>query len=529
MTMLLNPFARIGQLEAALRETQQIADRAARSYQAKLELLENRTTDIEARYRNDGFEVLGKRADTEDIVKARRGYAGTYADLAGIRRRFGISKRLVNMHAEYCFGGGVEAPTVRDEKVSQMLADWWFEPTNQRAMFNCEAQHMRSANLLVDGSLFVACIRGDRVNPMLVRRMDPLQFFDVITHPDDESAVLYYQRRYTPKLWDPAQDRWRDGGTEAVLYYPDIDNDGTGELDDPYAGELNIARDGAGNPIHVLRYRMNALSPTDMGQGIMLELMEYELPMLGLVEDQLTVSASTAAYMNTAVAKGGSKQVSAAAAYLGQSGDNPTNAQPNAGDWTITNEGLALSINRAGTQAGDNRQNVRMVQIPMAAISGTALHYMGDPENANLATAQAMEGPVQKHFEAYQSFWTYIYARLATKAMADAGTDLRAGGHNLNVPMPELVVEDLLERMEAIGYMADRDWASRKQATRLSWVAMGAADPTAETEEALDAVENDEDDKQGPLTTEMTPPAKQVGEVLPDEQAPPVPTAGPAE
>lgn len=519
--MLLNPFAKLRQLETALREADDRARRMALTYESKIDLIETRTADIEARYANDGFSELGARPEAVDVLTARRGYLGTYTDLAGLTRRFSISKRLVNMHAEYCFGGGVEAPTVGDDPIDAALKRWWFEPTNQRALFNVEAQHRRSANLLVDGSVFLACVQGDAISPTLVRWIDPVQFVGVVTHPEDESQVLYYQRKYRPKVWNAAAGGWNDSLEEVTLYYPDIDNDGT--TDDPYAGKFPVAVDKLGNPIQVLRFRLNALMSADQGQGIMRELMDFEINMLALMEDQLTVSAATAAYMNTAVVKGGAKQIAAAQSYLGQSGDNPTNAQPNAGDWTVHNEGVALNVNRAGTNAGDNRQNIRMVQMPMAALSGVALHYMGDPENANLATAQAMEGPVQKHFEAYQSYWTYIYARLAQKAMEDAGHDIRRNAdYNLNVPMPELVIADLLDRLEAIGYMAERDWASRNQATREAWRAMGAADPTAETQEALESVEEDPDDELP--TTEMSPPVPGV-----QNEPPPVPTAGDTE
>ena len=53
----------------------------------------------------------------------------------------------------------------------------------------------------------------------------------------------------------------------------------------------------------------------------------------------------------------------------------------------------------------------------MAAVAtGTPLHYLSDEENANLATAQAMQEPTNRHYSRRQRYFTFFLRDLTATA-----------------------------------------------------------------------------------------------------------------
>lgn len=484
----------IADLSARLAEAEGYAKRQARLMEA---LPGTITRQVEEKLKATGAweNLSGVTGDwAEDITKARKAYRGEYRDNAGLRRLFGMSCRVVNMHSEYCFGGGLECPAVADEALAQHLADWWWYQPNQEAAFSMPSQRRLSASMLVDGSLYLALFAATRTRPLGVRVMDPLEFSGVVTHPDDKSKILYHVRKHRPGKLDRNTGRMVYDAPEQVTYYPDVDSldpRSMREFPDPYAadadglGGLPVAKEQeSGQPIAILRVCMGDLAASDRGQGIMRPMMDWELRILRMAEDQAIISAATAALMNEITVKGGASAVAAVTSHFGQDTASPTTYPSNTGDFNVHNEAVKMDISRAPTGAYEARQNWRMMAMPMVAIGGVALHYIGDPENANLATASSMEGPILKHFLGYQGLWGYVNRRLAQEALVPwTGREEQV---DITVPMPELVVEDMLDNMQAIALMQDKGWATDEQAAREAWSARGAADVEAEVATAME-------------------------------------------
>lgn len=500
--------ARIAGLESALaRQAKTIGHLSSR-------LQESTTTDHAAKLQRSGtWTELGTNASADAIKQARQAYLEEWADKAGILRRFPYSKRAINMTAEFCFGGGLEAPVTGDDTLKDALAKWWAWPANQQAMFSMPAQHELSAYLLVDGCLMLACFEGTPGQPMLVRPMDRLEFSEVITHPDDSRKVLYYKREWTPVEYNDRAERVVNP-TPRVLLYTDIDNreDDT-DYDDPYREPLDaiIAKDKRGAPVRILRVKINSLGPNDWGHGIMLPLMDWELMAEEVAQDAATMSKASAALAIRLIVEGDESDVAAAEAYWGQEDTNPTVGASNAGDINVMNQAADLSVSRASTGADESYRNMRIFRQSMAVASGWALHYLGDPENANLATTSSMELPILKHALWYQGLWTYIYTRLAREALRASP---KADDAQILVTMPDLVIADLLDRIEAIKAGEDAGWATEEQATTEYWTAMGAADVAAETEKALAEAEKEraEMEKQMAERVPWPPPEEAGGE-----------------
>jgi len=445
---------------------------------------------------------------TTQIEAARAGYDGTWKDNAGVTRPFGTSRRIVDMHAEYCFGGGVEAPTVfpkegdtEAEVIEQVLRDWWLYPPNQETAFDFESQLRLSSKVLVDGVLFFACFAPTPGRPMLLRLLDPLQMGSPVTAPDDASKVLYHTRKWTNSSWSVKTGAYQPTGAPQLRYYPDIDIESSEDIENPYEAEIGkaLAKDKHGNPIRVLQ----------IGDwySMMLAMMVWEKQFLAIAEDQVTLSAASAKFAQWLTVDGGQTDVDSAAAYYGQTGTNPTTAPGGAADLNVTNPAAKYSFNRGSVGAGEANSTRRMLQMPQAAVGGVSLHYIGDPENANLATASAMEGPQLKHFQTYQGRWTNTYVKLAKEALRGEVDDTR--NRKIHIPMPDLLQADLTDKADSLKVAQDAGWMRKEQAAMIFWKALGAADPTAEVETAM----ADEEEAQEPEA--------------PAVQQPPLPTEAP--
>ena len=437
----------------------------------------------------------------QQVRDARAAWRDCYKDYAGSTRIFSTAKHLVRLHADYAFGGGLEAPTARNDEYTDLLSEWWWYPENQQSFCSFDAQKRLSASLLVDGELFLACYASTNGRPMLVRIIDPLEIQQAVVHPDDAQKVLYWERRYAPMQFNAARGEYEQvkGGQELRRYYTDIDNSEESEYEDPYArdgafGE-RLAVDNSGQPVKVLHIAPNALKATDRGTGIMYAMIGWELMIMDNAIDQATISKATAGLMNILTVAGGQDNVDAAVAHFGQSGDNPSTFASNVADVNVMNDQAKMTVMRASSQSAEATENSRLYLRQEAITAGCAPHYAGDPENANLATATAMESPQLTHFQGYQGVWTNVITRLgqeAIKQSARGSKDIPREEMDVFVPMPNIVGRELKAEMESIELMEGNGWATKEQAAILAHTAIGAADVTSEVEKAMEAQEEKE-------------------------------------
>jgi uncharacterized protein (DUF736 family) len=519
------------QMQEQLREAQaaqdQLRDRLDRQGRllthVRSQLRESTTTDTERKLARSGaWDPLGgASANLTDIVNGRLGYLERWTDKAGRKRRFSTSRRAIDLHADFCFGGGLEAPVTGDENLDEFLSNWWHSPQNQASAFSMTAQKRMSASLLIDGCVLLAC-HGVGKPRMQVRPMDRLQFRQVVTHPDDASRVLYYERRWTPAKFERGE--YRPDGRERVLYYTDAANDPSDpDYDDPYREELAernaIALDKSGQPVLMVRGCASSLSVQDWGVPVMPSLMDWELMMIEAAEDQSTMSRASASLAIMMTLEGDSSDVAAAEAYYGQSTTTPGVGVSNPGDINVLNQAASLKMSRAATGAYETARNVRVFLQYLSVGAGWAPHFLGDSENANLATTKSMELPIIKYCLGYQALWVSLYTALSTLALRGARN---AEGAKLVVPVPKLLIEDLMDLVEAIQAGAAEEWATEEQSTREYWSAMGAPDVAAEVEKALQAAEERKaEEAKRPPPTIPWPPERQTQPQGQEEQTQP--------
>jgi hypothetical protein len=99
---------------------------------------------------------------------------------------------------------------------------------------------------------------------------------------------------------------------------------------------------------------------------------------------------------------------------------------PESGSIVVHDDGETWDLKTPSISANDVKADGRALKRMAAVATGTPLHYLSDEENANLATATAMEEPTNRHYSRRQRTFTYILRDLAVTAY---NVWLQRGGH----------------------------------------------------------------------------------------------------
>lgn len=375
-------------------------------------------------------------------------------------------KAAVWLKTAFCFGNGIDGPVVpEDDPAYDVLMDFWHDVSNQASLFSTARQYERSNQLLVDGDLFLLVFSNPL--PIRVRRILPEIVTNVITDPDDTSRPLYYVTKSDKLKFDVKAGTQTPTGEKKIRYYPDLLNDQGS--DDPFANEVEAEEDG-----HILHIPLNRITG-QFGTSEAAASLNWLVRAKRIATDQATVSRSTAALMNLLTITGTPDNVAAIAAQFTagstEEGDDATHhAPPLPSAMNVMNEAARLEVSRKTTQGSDANTNSRLMMKPAAAGFGMTLHYLADPENANLATTTSMELPVLKNMVVYQALIVDMYRQLCNFALREANVNPRESEYD--IPVPRMIEPEIEGIAKAIleGYaegLLTRDQAATRLLTLL--------------------------------------------------------------
>lgn len=387
----------------------------------------------------------GGRARQSKVEWARRAY-----------RTDPFAKRSVKLKGEFCFASGIDGPRPKDVKADAApvdispLTDFWNDPQNQAAMFSQPMQLKRSDQLLTDGDLFLLITARPGQTPQ-VRRFGSLNVSHRVNDPEDADRPLYYAVPVREFAWSaeagnfigqpsPTGNRYK--------FYRDIANNDP--ANDPLSGTVEAEPD-----CWMMHVAINTVDDGGFGESDLVTSLKWLNAAKMIAEDQATISKATAALMSVlSVETTDESALAGLKTSLQSVTDSTSPAPPLAGGMNIMSSGVEMNVSRARTQADDAWQNNRMMRVAAVVGFGFSLHYLGDPENANLATASSMELPQLKMLEAYQSLWLAIYRTLFDFVLRHAGATPQDVPYE--IPVPKLVEPE-------IGAVADAIFSGEEQ------------------------------------------------------------------
>lgn len=460
-------------------------------------LLKERIAELELALEDSGWSQLGGDYDREFSRAALDTIART-ARLYWLKNP--LVKRAVYTQTSYVFGQGMEV-SADDEAVDEVIADFMDDPKNVAELTGHQARMLKETELQIEANLFLVLFTNKSTGRVRVRSIPPHQIKRIVKNPDDAKEPWYYLRE-----WDEPRHM---GSTEMVTrraYYPD------------FRYQVRKRRPKTIDGIEVMveevyHVKVNALSDMDFGVSEVYAAIDWARAYKEFLEDWATLVKALSRFAWKAVSKAGAKGIEAAKAKLDAGmpvGTDPLSASlpPAAGSVLFTNDAIDISpIPKSGatTSATDGRRMLLMV----SAATGIFEHYFGDPSTGNLATATAMERPMELMFRDRQELWRGVFSDLCAYAteqsiVAPSGALTGTVAYNdygervvetdyersVRVTFPPLLEKDPQQTIEAIvnavtlGGKQEGGTIDLKTATRMMLVALGED----ATEELLDTL-----------------------------------------
>ena len=343
-----------------------------------------------------------------------------------------LSKQAIRIWTGYSIGRGINWQAA-DEGADKILREFWGATANQ-SVLSTQGQGQSSDKLLVDGEVFFVFFPAKGNGVTKIRRIDPLEITEIITDPDDRDTVLLYKREF-----------WA-GSTMHTLYYPDYTNETPNESARDKDGK-EVTADQQSPIYHVA---FNTLAPR--GVSLLYSAMDWSRAHRKFVEARASITQALAKFAWKAKVKGGSTAVSAVQSQLQSSlatGRGTENNPPAAaGSTWVENQGLDLTPIKTESGASAAQTDANMLLQMFGAAVGVFPHYFGAGEAFRLATATAMERPMQIQFESYQKMWSDTYDNIFNYVLNE--NNISEDKRFIDIDFPPITEKDAMAAINAV-------------------------------------------------------------------------------
>lgn len=357
-----------------------------------------------------------------------------------------IVGQSLNLLTWYTFGRGVPMPTVpkRDDideidrqSALDVITEFWNAPENKAVITSLESQEQKSLELQIEGEVFIAMFDGGAGSPLLLSDIDPSEITNVIVSTDNRKMPLYYERTFSPKVYDFATRQYRSSAKNKVVYYRHwLHQPGP---DDPEPPASMIDESAL-----VMHVAVNRTSNQQRGNSEVRRVLEWAKGFREFMEGRLAIARAINRVAQVVKVDGGPSEVAKVMQQFSSADplaltriplNDPQIASPQAATMFRTPN---VSIEPASfeTGAGVADQDKRAFLGQIAAGTGWPSHYLGGEGAQSLANLTAMEAPVLKMVESRQELWEQVIYNLTREALIRAGIDVE----------PEVTMPPILQR-----------------------------------------------------------------------------------
>ena len=363
-----------------------------------------------------------------------------------------ITQWAINTWTNYGFGETIEIEPV-DEAAALIFDLFWQDDRNSAVLADDKLAHL-SNDTLVDGEIFKVYFIGVDGFPT-IRIIPTEEISEIVTAPGDASTKLWYKRQY------------QEDGELQTLYYPDwqvyySDPEALNSVSLPLGARTTLdATEENRYTYAVVQHVAHNLKRPQRNTSSSISLRGWPLTTSAAPwsrahkrfrEDRATVASAVAMYVNTLKHKGGSRATDAIKQRLastlqtsGSGGSYETNPAAAAGSTFIQNDAVDLARMPLTTGASDAKMDGEALFLMANLALGLFPHYAGAGDAYRLATATAMERPLQMQWSRYQLFWSSqfkIMVKIVLKAHERA-TGITFKNYDARVSTDRLVEVDL--------------------------------------------------------------------------------------
>jgi len=358
------------------------------------------------------------------------------------------------------FGFGESISIIpQDDTGKKVWAEFWEADRNQAVVGDDELAHIAEEQDK-DGENFFLFFFSKADGLTTIRKIDPKEITEIITHPDDALTKLLYKRVST------------SNGATKEIYYQDWMVLLTDGLEKDYVDQVAGENKGKLRDV-IMKDKTGEIAGTEVTECCVLHaalnkkggLRGWPLFTAGSAwlrahkdfrQDRLSVARGIAMQINKLKVQGGSRAVDAMKSKIGsalsQTNYLDTNPPGVAGGTWIENQSADLQRLSQNTGAGDAKTDGEALLLMAGLSGGVYPHYIGAGDAYRLATSQSMEQPMFRQFSRYRQFWATQFRRMV-RIVLWAATEW--GGKTITdfdaeVSTEKIVGVDVTQQMSAI-------------------------------------------------------------------------------
>ena len=284
-------------------------------------------------------------------------------------RKNPLARRIVSLTTDFVVGDGVTMSS-KVGPLQRFIDDWWFHPENRMDL----RLDGLCSDLVRDGEIFPV-LHVNEVDGFPLVRFKPASVIDQIKwKPTDyETETSYHE---IPVAAGSSEGTW----------WPAYGNE------EAQAVMLHYAVNRPGGCIR---------GEPDLGPAL-IWLRRYS----HWLEDRARLNWATRMFLwfvRVPTGRVAEKQ-------------NKYKSPPESGSIVVHDDGEEWTMQTPQINAADAKADGRAIKRMAAVATGTPLHFLADEENANLATAEAMKEPTNRHYARRQRYFCFMLTDLTAKA-----------------------------------------------------------------------------------------------------------------
>lgn len=314
------------------------------------------------------------------------------------RRRNPLAKQAASLLLHYVVGQGVSYKVENKKIVARLMDEFWGNTVNERVLTSHSGQKWFLDKCFTDGEFFLLLFPDEEAGTVEMGYLDAMFVDDVINDEQNSLVPKWYKVAKPEAKFNFNNGTWEPSTTSNdFIYYRDWRND------DPAPAGADMAE---GLVYHIMPERNGKRGESQLAAA--LDWLKVHQEFMG---DRATMNRAAAQVAWKKKRKAGASDVAAEVqrlrSTLAQSVASwEQNPAPASGSTIVENEGTSLEWVKTDTGAQAASADERTLRMMAGSgMGGIPNHYFGDEANANLATATAMELPLLKTYEDWQTFF----------------------------------------------------------------------------------------------------------------------------
>jgi hypothetical protein len=320
----------------------------------------------------------------------------------------------VMVQAHYVWGQGVNINAV-DPTVNKVVQSFLDNPKNKKEFTGHQARIESEVELQTSSNVFLVLFTDPSSGEVLLRSIDINEVMDIITDPEDDKTVWYYQR-----IWSSKELDTESGATKTVqhvAYYPDWQYDPTSKP--PKLGKYEVKWD---SPVYSVR--IGGLKAMKWGVPEIYSALDWARAVKEDMEDYATIRRALSRFAWKLTTQGGKAGIKSAKDRLNSTlstSEQETNPPSTTGATFIQSKDSVNMepIKTAGAQV-QPEEGRRMWLLVSAGTGIPETILSGDANVGNYATSRTLDRPTELQMRTRQTLWADVIVDILTYVIAKA-------------------------------------------------------------------------------------------------------------